>query len=140
MSRRASWMPRIAPPPIDQARTDAFANEAEVESDLILLEHLKSGRKAFVDELCSASRQQSEEVLSVLRQGLLLAAVGVALGLLGSWVLTRAITSQLFGVSTTDPFIFTATPAALVLVAILACYLPARRAARTDTASVLRTQ
>ena len=49
------------------AQADAFANEAEVEADLILLEHLKSGRKAFVDELCSASRQQSEEVLSVLR-------------------------------------------------------------------------
>lgn len=46
---------------------DPFANEAEVELDLILLEHLKSGRKAFVEELCSASRQQTEEVLSVLR-------------------------------------------------------------------------
>ena len=84
--------------------------------------------------------QQRNLLLSVLRQGLLLAAVGVALGLLGSWALTRAIASQLFGVSTTDPFIFTATPAALVLVAILACYLPARRAASTDPASVLRTQ
>jgi hypothetical protein len=46
---------------------NVFANEAEVEADLILLEHLKSGRKAFVEELCCASRAQTEPVLSVLR-------------------------------------------------------------------------
>jgi putative ABC transport system permease protein len=77
-------------------------------------------------------------LLSVLRQGLLLATVGTVFGLLGSWALTRAISSQLFEVSTTDPLIFTITPVVLVAVAMLACYLPARRAARTDPATVLR--
>ncbi len=46
---------------------NVFADEAEVEADLILLEHLKSGRKSFVEELCRASRAQTEAVLSVLR-------------------------------------------------------------------------
>jgi putative ABC transport system permease protein len=76
--------------------------------------------------------------LSVLKQGLVLAAAGVVFGLLGAWALTRAISSQLFEVSTTDPLIFTLTPLTLVAVALLACYLPAHRAARTDPASVLR--
>ena len=46
---------------------DAFADSTELEADLILLEHLKSSRKTFVEELCSASRAQTESVLSVLR-------------------------------------------------------------------------
>jgi hypothetical protein len=46
---------------------DPFAENPELESDLILLEHLKSGRKTFAEELCSASRDQSEDVLSQLR-------------------------------------------------------------------------
>ena len=48
-------------------KSDPFADAAALEADLILLEHLKSGRKAFVEELCSASREQTEAVLSVLR-------------------------------------------------------------------------
>jgi ABC-type lipoprotein release transport system permease subunit len=51
---------------------------------------------------------------------------------------TRAISSQLFEVSTIDPLIFSLTPTALVGISLLACYLPARRAARTNPASVLR--
>jgi predicted permease len=77
-------------------------------------------------------------LFSVLKQGLILAVIGIAFGLLGSWGLTRAIASQLFGVSTTDPLVFTITPAILVTVALLASFLPARRASQTDPAVVLR--
>ena len=77
-------------------------------------------------------------LVSVLKQGALLAVLGILFGLLGSWGITRAISSQLFGVSTTDPLIFTITPAILVSVALLASFLPARRAAQTDPAVVLR--
>lgn len=77
-------------------------------------------------------------LVSVLKQALILAAIGVAFGLLGSWGITRAIASQLVGVSTTDPLVFIITPAILVLVALLASFLPARRAAQTDPAVVLR--
>jgi hypothetical protein len=48
-------------------QADGFADDAALEADLILLEHLKSARKAFVEELCSASLQQTEDVLSALR-------------------------------------------------------------------------
>ena len=77
-------------------------------------------------------------LVSVLKQGLLIAAIGIGIGLIGSWGLTRAISTQLFGVSTTDPIVFALTSAILVLVALFASFLPARRAARTDPATVLR--
>lgn len=50
-----------------RAQSDPFSDDAEMAADLVLLEHLKSGRKAFVEALCSASRQQSEDVLAALR-------------------------------------------------------------------------
>jgi putative ABC transport system permease protein len=77
-------------------------------------------------------------MISVLRQALILAAIGIGIGLLGSWGLTRAIASQLFGVSTTDPLVFIITSAILVAVALLASFLPARRASQTDPVKVLR--
>jgi len=77
-------------------------------------------------------------LVSVLKQGLVLVVIGIGFGLLGSWGITRAISNQLFGVSTTDPLVFTITPAILVFVALLASFLPARRAAQTDPAAVLR--
>lgn len=75
---------------------------------------------------------------SVLKQGLILAVIGIVVGLGGSWLITRWISSQLFGVSTTDPLVFAITPAILILVALLASFLPARRASLTDPAVVLR--
>ena len=76
---------------------------------------------------------------SVLKQGLVLAAIGAVLGLFGSWMLMRAIESQLFEVNTTDPIVFTFIPAMLIFVTLLATFLPAIRAARTDPAVVLRS-
>ena len=75
---------------------------------------------------------------SVLKQGFVLAALGTVIGLFGSWALTRAIESQLFEVSTTDPIVFTLVPAMLIAVTLLATFLPARRAALTNPAVVLR--
>jgi putative ABC transport system permease protein len=64
----------------------------------------------------------------------------VALGLAASWLLTRLITKLLFQVSATDPIAFVGISALLVLVALLACYLPARRAARVDPLHALRDE
>jgi predicted permease len=77
-------------------------------------------------------------LISVLKQGLVLAVIGIGIGLLGSWGITRAISTQLFGVSTTDLSVFTLTSAILVFVALLASFMPARRASQTDPAKVLR--
>ncbi|MEX2284552.1 MAG: ABC transporter permease [Gemmatimonadota bacterium] len=75
----------------------------------------------------------------VLRQGTLLAAIGLTAGLAGAWVLTRFMRSLLFGVSGTDRITFAAVAAVLAIVAILATFIPARRAARIDPMVALRS-
>ncbi|HEX5835668.1 MAG TPA: ABC transporter permease [Pyrinomonadaceae bacterium] len=77
---------------------------------------------------------------SVLRQGLLLTAAGVVAGLAGALALTRTIRSLLFEVSVTDPFVFTAIPLLLVIVSLVACYTPARRATQVDPLIALRDE
>jgi putative ABC transport system permease protein len=74
----------------------------------------------------------------VLRRGLLLALSGVAIGLLGSLGLTRLLTGLLFRVSVTDPAVFGLVPILLLAIAVLAVYLPARRATRVDPLVALR--
>jgi predicted permease len=73
-----------------------------------------------------------------LRQGLVLTGIGVALGLLASFGLSRVLASLLYGVSATDPVTFSATAALLVGVSLLATWLPARRASRVDPVEALR--
>ncbi|MCI0488402.1 MAG: ABC transporter permease [Blastocatellia bacterium] len=75
---------------------------------------------------------------SVLRQGLLLTGAGVAVGIAGALALTQTIESLLFEVSATDPIIFAGIPVLLVMVAMAACYVPARRSARVDPLVALR--
>jgi predicted permease len=76
----------------------------------------------------------------VVRQGMVLAIVGIALGIGGAIGLTRFIRSLLFGVSATDPLTFALITAIIVAVALLACYVPARRAARVDPMVALRDE
>jgi predicted permease len=74
----------------------------------------------------------------VMRQGLSLALLGVALGVAGAAAVSRLVATLLFGVSATDPLVFTTVPAALLLVAAAASYIPARRAVRIDPVEALR--
>jgi len=74
----------------------------------------------------------------VLTQGVKLTLLGVAIGLAGAYLVTRAITSVLYGVSATDPVTFGGVSLLLVGVALLACYVPARKATKVDPLIALR--
>jgi len=81
----------------------------------------------------------NQVVVMVIKQGLWKAGIGLATGLIGAVLLSRYMTSLLFEVQPTDPFVYVAVSLILLLVAILASYLPARRAAKIDPMVALRT-
>ena len=76
----------------------------------------------------------------ILRQGMMLAGIGLVLGLAVVFVLARFLTSMLYGVSPSDPVTFLGISFLLAMVALLACYLPARRAARIDPMIAIREE
>jgi putative ABC transport system permease protein len=84
--------------------------------------------------------QTSNVLKLILGQGLKLAAVGVALGLLAAIAFTRLLKGLLFGISASDPLTFASIAALLVGVALLACWIPARRATKVDPLEALRTE
>ena len=82
--------------------------------------------------------QRTNVLRLVVGEGARLAILGVAIGLAGSFALTRLISSLLFGISATDPLTFVSVAALLALAALLASYVPARRAMRIDPTVALR--
>jgi putative ABC transport system permease protein len=82
---------------------------------------------------------QARDVLRlVLGQGAVLALVGLGLGLAGAYALTRVMSSILYGVATTDPYVLFGVALVLAVAALLACYFPARRATKVDPMVALR--
>ena len=84
---------------------------------------------------------QSRDVLvMIVKQGSVLILLGLAIGLVGAFALTRVISSLLFGVTAKDPFTFVAVSVLLAIVALLACYIPALRATKVDPMDALRCE
>jgi putative ABC transport system permease protein len=82
---------------------------------------------------------QSCDVLKlIIGQGLKLLSIGVLLGICGALALTHLMRTLLFGVSPTDPLSFALVPLLLAVIALLACYIPARRATKADPMVALR--
>jgi putative ABC transport system permease protein len=103
-----------------------------------VVSHLVSQRTVEIG-IRMAMGAQNEQVLSlVLREGVLMIAVGLAIGTGGALVLTRLVGSLLYGVTATDPLSFGGALLALTAVALLACYVPARRALRVEPVVALR--
>jgi ABC-type antimicrobial peptide transport system permease subunit len=84
--------------------------------------------------------QRSAVLALVLRDGLKLVGAGILLGLLGSLALAQLLRSLLFAVGPIDPITFTIVPVLLILAALLACWLPARRATQVDPLIALRAE
>jgi ABC-type antimicrobial peptide transport system permease subunit len=82
--------------------------------------------------------QRTDVLRLILSGGARLVLIGIGIGVLGSLALTRVMASQLFMVSATDPLTFVAVSFVLVVVALVACYVPARRAASVDPTVALR--
>jgi ABC-type antimicrobial peptide transport system permease subunit len=84
---------------------------------------------------------QIRDVLKlIISQGMKLVLIGIVIGLAGAFAVTRAVSSLLFGVGATDPVTFVGVAILLVAVALLACWIPARRATQVDPLVALRSE
>jgi putative ABC transport system permease protein len=84
--------------------------------------------------------QRSDILNLIISQGMLLVGSGVAAGLIAAFALTRSLRSLLYGIGPQDPIAFLAAPLLLLVIALLACWFPARRATKADPMLALRCE
>jgi predicted permease len=105
-----------------------------------VISYVVSQRTREIGVRIALGAESARVAVMVLKQGLLLAFVGVTLGLVAAYGLTRLMTGLLFGVSAVDPFTYAVVAVCLSGVALLASYVPARRASRVDPMEALRNE
>jgi ABC-type antimicrobial peptide transport system permease subunit len=103
-----------------------------------VMAYLVSQRTREIGVRLALGATRGEVFRQILRRGMTLAGAGAAIGVGAALGLSQLMETLLFSVSRRDPVTFIAVPVALVLVAALACYLPARRAMRVDPVVALR--
>jgi len=103
-----------------------------------VLSHRAAQRTGEIGVRVALGARSSEIMTMVLSEGVRLVALGVGLGILAGTALGRVLSSQLFGVSAKDPATYAAVSLLLGCAALMACYVPARRAARVDPVVALR--
>jgi putative ABC transport system permease protein len=118
----------------------AFALLLAVVGVYGVMSHLVSQGGHDIGVRMALGAQRRGILLMILRQGMELTAAGAIVGLLGAAALSRVMASLLFGVSTTDLVTFSTVPLILIATAMLASYVPARRATRVDPVVALRDE
>jgi ABC-type antimicrobial peptide transport system permease subunit len=103
-----------------------------------VMSYTVSQRQAEIGIRLALGAQRGQVLQMVLKQGTKLALVGVAIGIGAAFGLTRLMKSLLFGVTAYDPLTFASVAALLILIALLACYIPARRAMLVDPLKAFR--
>jgi predicted permease len=103
-----------------------------------LLSYEMARRRREIGIRMALGAEKRDVLKMVVGQGLRLALIGVTVGVAGALALTRFLSSLLYGVKPTDPLTFSAVSLVLIAVALLACYIPARRAAKVDPMVALR--
>jgi ABC-type antimicrobial peptide transport system permease subunit len=120
-----------------------IAAVALVLSCLVLfgvLSYLVSHRTRDIGIRLALGAARHDVVRLIVGQGMALALAGAVLGVVGAFGSARLMQSLLFSVSPRDPLTFAAVPLVLIAVALVACYLPARRAMRVDPLVALRSE
>jgi len=103
-----------------------------------VISYTVSQRQREIGIRLALGAQRGDVLQMVLQQGAITALVGVSIGILAALGMTRLMASLLFGVTAHDPLTFALVAALLLAVALLACYIPARRAMRVDPMVALR--
>ena len=103
-----------------------------------VLSYMVGQRTKEIGVRMALGAQRFDVLRMVLRDGARMTTIGVIVGLIGAFALTRLMASMLFGVRATDPLTFVAVAALLSAIALLACYVPARRAMKVDPLEALR--
>jgi putative ABC transport system permease protein len=132
----------VAPPKFTMMLTGAFAMLAMVLAAIGVygvMSYAVEQRTREVGIRMALGARRGEVVRLVLGRGMMIVLVATVVGLAAAFAAARLIRGQLFGITASDPVTFAGVPVVLAVVALLACYLPARRASRVDPAIALRS-